>query len=122
MFAEAWDNLSDLLDEQGRSQAAIECLRTALRAAPDYADAMFNIALLLQRSNKHAEAAKYWRRYLTNDAQSEWAALSAAIPKILQNATATWLIAAVFQVAACNAPRCHWRGRWRAQRALWASR
>jgi tetratricopeptide (TPR) repeat protein len=39
-FADAWYNLSDLLDEQGRSEAAIECLRTALRAAPDYADAM----------------------------------------------------------------------------------
>src|SRR5882724_5045548 len=34
----------------------------------------FNLALLLQRNNKHAEAAEYWRRYLTNDAQSEWAA------------------------------------------------
>jgi tetratricopeptide (TPR) repeat protein len=49
-------------------------LRSALRAAPDYADAMFNLALLLQRNNKHAEAAEYWRRYLANDAQSEWAA------------------------------------------------
>ena len=38
-FAEAWHNLGDLLDEQGRSNAAIECLRTALRIAPDYADA-----------------------------------------------------------------------------------
>jgi tetratricopeptide (TPR) repeat protein len=74
LFAEAWYNLSDLLDEQGRSEAAIDCLRRALRAAPEYADAMFNLALLLQRNNKPAEAAEYWRRYLTNDAQSEWAA------------------------------------------------
>jgi tetratricopeptide (TPR) repeat protein len=73
-FAEAWYNLSDLLDEQGRSEAAIDCLRSALRASPDYVDAMFNLALLLQRNNKHAEAAEYWRRYLANDAQSEWAA------------------------------------------------
>jgi hypothetical protein len=28
-------------------EAAIECLRNALRAAPDYIDAMFNFALLL---------------------------------------------------------------------------
>jgi tetratricopeptide (TPR) repeat protein len=74
MFAEAWYNLSDLLDEQGRSEAAIDCLRKALRAAPAYIDAIFNLALLLQRSNKHAEAAEYWRQYLANDAQSEWAA------------------------------------------------
>jgi tetratricopeptide (TPR) repeat protein len=74
MFAEAWYNLSDLLDEQGRSEAAIECLRKALRAAPAYIDAIFNLALLLQRSNEYAEAAVYWRQYLANDAQSEWAA------------------------------------------------
>jgi len=45
LFAEAWYNLCDLLDEQGRSEAAIDCLRRALQAAPDYADAMFNLAL-----------------------------------------------------------------------------
>ena len=56
------------------SEAAIECLRTALRVAPDYADAMFNLALLLQRTNQYAQAADYWRRYLACDCQSEWAA------------------------------------------------
>ena len=66
--------LSDLLDEQGRSEAAIECLRTALRVEPDHADAMFNLALLLQRKTQYAEAADYWRRYLAADRQSEWAA------------------------------------------------
>src|SRR5437867_8022900 len=74
LFAEAWYNLSDLLDEQGLSEATIDFLRRALRAAPDYADATFKLALLLQRDRKHAEAAGYWRRYLANDAQSEWAA------------------------------------------------
>jgi hypothetical protein len=34
---------------------------------------MFNLALL-QRKNRHAEAADHWRRYLTSDRQSEWAA------------------------------------------------
>jgi hypothetical protein len=34
---------------------------------------MFKLALLLQRQNQHAEAADYWRRYLANDSQSEWA-------------------------------------------------
>jgi tetratricopeptide (TPR) repeat protein len=73
-FAEAWYNLSDLLDQQGRSEAAIECLRTALEVEPDFADAIFNLALLLQRRNEYAKAANYWRRYLANDCQSEWAA------------------------------------------------
>jgi hypothetical protein len=42
--------------------------------APDYIDAMFNLALLLQRKNQYAAAADYWRRYLASDRQSEWAA------------------------------------------------
>jgi tetratricopeptide (TPR) repeat protein len=53
MFAEAWYNLSDLLDGQGKSEAAIDCLRRALHAAPEYADAIFNLALLLQRNGLH---------------------------------------------------------------------
>jgi tetratricopeptide (TPR) repeat protein len=65
---------SGLLDEQGRSDDAIDCLSRALQTAPDYGDAMFNLALLLQRSNRHKEAAEYWRQYLGVDAQSEWAA------------------------------------------------
>src|SRR5262245_46162391 len=71
-FAEAWYNLSDLLDELGRSEAAIDCLRRALQVAPGHADAMFNLALLLQRASQHKEAAECWRQYLANDAQSEW--------------------------------------------------
>jgi len=43
---------------------------------------MFNLALLLQRNNKHAEAAEYWRRYLAKDGKSEWAA------RALRNANA----------------------------------
>ena len=72
-FAAAWYNLGDLLDEQGRSEAAIECLRKTLQVAPDYVDSMFNLALLLQRKNQCADAADYWRRYLAIDGQSEWA-------------------------------------------------
>jgi hypothetical protein len=41
--------------------------------APDYADAVFNLALLLQRKNQYAEATDYWRRYLACDCQTEWA-------------------------------------------------
>jgi tetratricopeptide (TPR) repeat protein len=54
-FADAWYNLSDLLDEQGRVDAAIACLPAALRVAPDYTDAMFNLALLLQRQSQYAQ-------------------------------------------------------------------
>jgi len=58
-----------LLGDQGHSEAAIECLRKAVQVAPQYSDAMFNLALLLQRNNHCAEAADYWRRYLAIDSQ-----------------------------------------------------
>jgi tetratricopeptide (TPR) repeat protein len=57
-FADAWCDLSDSLGEQGRVEAAIECLRTALRVAPDYLDAIFNLALLLQRTTKRLTRAR----------------------------------------------------------------
>ena len=34
---------------------------------------LFNLALLLQRKGAYAEAADYWRQYLTSDHVSEWA-------------------------------------------------
>ena len=34
----------------------MDCLRKALVVSPDYVDAMFNLALLLQRKGAYAEA------------------------------------------------------------------
>jgi tetratricopeptide (TPR) repeat protein len=59
--------LGDLLDDQGRADAAIECLRKALVTQMQ----MFNLALLLQRKNQYALATDYWRRYLANDSHSD---------------------------------------------------
>src|SRR5262245_45761095 len=55
-------------------RTAILVTHSIEKSAPDYADAMFNLALLLQRASQHKEAADCWRQYLANDAQSEWAA------------------------------------------------
>jgi hypothetical protein len=59
------------LAKSGHLSWRLEC---PLWANSDYADAIFNLALLLQRKNEYTEAADYWRRYLGNDCQSEWAA------------------------------------------------
>jgi len=45
--------------EQGRSEAAIDCLRRALQAAPDYADAMFNLAVTDPSSQIHTVSPCY---------------------------------------------------------------
>ena len=75
-FALAWYNLAEVLDEQRRTQEAIDCLKRALDADPAFADAMFNIGLFFQRLDQPAEAAAWWRRYLTVDTSSPWAALA----------------------------------------------
>ena len=63
LSAEAWYNLADLLLAQGPCWLRLT-----------YIDAMFNLALLLQRKSAYAEAADFWRRYLQSDRASEWAA------------------------------------------------
>jgi tetratricopeptide (TPR) repeat protein len=62
------------LDDQRRTKEAVDCLQRALDADPKYADAMFNMALFLQRLEQHAKAAVWWRRYLEVDGSSPWAA------------------------------------------------
>ena len=51
----------------------LTCLQKALEANPDYADAMFNLALLLQKLDRYREALAWWRRYLSLDSASPWA-------------------------------------------------
>jgi hypothetical protein len=50
-----------LLDEGGRLSEAVDCEKRTLDADSKYADAIFNIALFLQRLERHAEAAPWWR-------------------------------------------------------------
>jgi tetratricopeptide (TPR) repeat protein len=73
-FAEAWYNLADLLDDQRQADKAVICLQQALAADPGYADALFNLGLLHHRSDRLADAANCWRRYLAIDQASPWAA------------------------------------------------
>jgi hypothetical protein len=67
-----YDGLDEALEHRLRLKGLTRGLVT-LCIGGGQGIALFN-ALLLQRNNKHAEAAEYWRRYLANDAQSEWAA------------------------------------------------
>jgi tetratricopeptide (TPR) repeat protein len=61
-----------MLDDGGRTVEAITALKAAIKADPDYADAIFNLALLLQKRDAHAEAAAQWKRYLKLDTDSPW--------------------------------------------------
>ncbi len=54
--------------------------------APDNADAMFNLALLLQRQTNTPRPQDYWRRYLASDCQSQMGDTGAPIFEILRDA------------------------------------
>ncbi|MEZ5352256.1 MAG: CHAT domain-containing tetratricopeptide repeat protein [Bryobacteraceae bacterium] len=52
---------------------AIEYLSRALKARPDYKEALFNRAIVYERMFVYDEALKDWERYLTLDPSGPWA-------------------------------------------------
>jgi hypothetical protein len=66
--------------------------RSVRKLLPSFAT-LLRGALLHQRNNRHAEAAECWRRYLANDAQSEWAARARRFVKILRDANPHFIAA-----------------------------
>ncbi len=75
-FLEAWTQLGCLLDETGQIRAAQEAFRVALDLHPDYPDAHFHLAELLERTDRQDEAADHWRCYLKFDQRGPWAELA----------------------------------------------
>jgi tetratricopeptide (TPR) repeat protein len=72
-FADAWYNLSNLLDDQGRVKPPLNAYTQRCGSRLTTPTQCSISALLLQRTNQYAEAANYWRRYLASDCQSDWA-------------------------------------------------
>ena len=52
-----------ILPVQERLDCSLCHREFSLRVAPDCADAMFDLALLLQQTNQYAEAAERWSRF-----------------------------------------------------------
>jgi tetratricopeptide (TPR) repeat protein len=63
-FAEAWYNLAMAAEDEQQADLAIAQYRRAVQAQSDYADAHFNLALLLTRLERCAEALPVWERFL----------------------------------------------------------
>lgn len=72
-FVEAWFNLANLARDRGRTDAARQHLTRALVIDPGYADAVYNLAALEFDAGDLPAAAVMWQRYLTLDADLEWA-------------------------------------------------
>ena len=75
-FLEAWTQLGCLLDETGQIRSSQEAFQVALDLHPDYPDAHFHLAELLERTERQAEAAEHWRSYLKFDQRGPWAELA----------------------------------------------
>lgn len=75
-FLEAWTQLGCLLDETGHVKSAYQAFKIALDHHPDYPDAHFHMAELLERTNRSEEAVPHWRSYLKFDQRGPWAELA----------------------------------------------
>lgn len=72
-FVEARANLGCLLAECGQSELAVAALRGALAHHPQYADAHYHLARLLDELGQPGEAETHWRAFLEQSPDSPWA-------------------------------------------------
>jgi len=72
-FAEAWYNLAMAAEDEQQTDLAIAEYRRAVQAQSDYADAHFNLALLLTRLDRCTEALPVWERVLELEPSSRHA-------------------------------------------------
>jgi tetratricopeptide (TPR) repeat protein len=72
-FVEARANVGCLLAEMGETELAIAALEGALTLHPDYADAHYHLARLLDQQGRNGEAETHWVRFLECAPDSPWA-------------------------------------------------
>ena len=63
-YAEAHNNLGDVLHRAGQPKEAEACLRTALAISPDYPEALMNLGVLVSGRGEHDEAIALLERSL----------------------------------------------------------
>jgi Tfp pilus assembly protein PilF len=72
-FVEARSNLGCVLAEQGETGLAEAAFRGALEYHPDYADAHYHLARLLDRAQRSAEGSRHWQLFMNLAPASPWA-------------------------------------------------
>jgi tetratricopeptide (TPR) repeat protein len=71
-FIEARATLGCLLAESGQSELAVAALEGALAFHPDYADAHYHLARVLDALGRREEARTHWRAFLQLAPDSPW--------------------------------------------------
>jgi tetratricopeptide (TPR) repeat protein len=72
-YALAFFDHGNALDELQRLSEAVEAYKSAIRLAPAYADAHYNLALAYERSNERRRALRHWMAYAKLDPIGPWA-------------------------------------------------
>jgi len=71
-YVEARASLGCLLAESGQSELAVAALQGALAYHPDYADAHYHLARVLDGLGRGEEAESHWRSFLDRAPDSPW--------------------------------------------------
>ncbi len=72
-YIEAWTQLGCIHTELGASQSALDAFGIALQAHPDFPEASFHKAQLLDQLGRFDEAIPFWETYLKFDSRGPWA-------------------------------------------------
>jgi tetratricopeptide (TPR) repeat protein len=72
-FVEARSNLGCVLAEQGELDLAEAAFVGALKYHPNYADAHYHLARLLDRKDQSSAALRHWQRFMDLAPASPWA-------------------------------------------------
>jgi tetratricopeptide (TPR) repeat protein len=72
-FVEARSNLGCVLAELEEFALAEAAFRGALEYHPDYADAHYHLARLMDRANRRSEATRHWQLFMSLAPASPWA-------------------------------------------------
>ena len=75
-FLEAWTQLGCVLAETGDHSAAKDAFQIALDLHPEYPDAHFHLAGVLEQLELVDDAAEHWRAYLEFDQRGPWAEIA----------------------------------------------
>lgn len=75
-YLEAWTQIGCLHRELDEPESALDAFDIALETHPEYPDAHFQKAETLAELGRLAEAAPYWRRYLSYESRGPWAELA----------------------------------------------
>ncbi|MFQ5864373.1 MAG: tetratricopeptide repeat protein [bacterium] len=79
MDYESWNLLGLVAARRDNITTALNAFERALEIRPDYPEAAYNRAMILQQVGRLEEAKKAWKDYLRIDSQSEWSKVAEKI-------------------------------------------